>query len=166
MPRRSGRMTKQWLVANASDQFIMANNTVGAFGGINFSGAGTILRTLGEYIIAPTAAPVAADSAVIGVGVIVIGEDNFASGTASTLPEPIEDGEAPWLYRMVHPLFFGGTDPQSGNGAAYVRQLVDVKTMRRVRGDQTLGVIVQYSDVTGTPPLTWTMGSFRYLLAT
>ena len=165
MARRGSRMTKQWITQDGA-QSILTTNTTQSPAGINFSGGGTIIRSMGEYVISATPSPTALDSVFIGMGIIVMNEDTFTTGGTAALPDPIDDGEAPWLYRQVHPFFFAETAVGNASAAASVRKAFDVKSMRRVRGDQTIAMVIQYLDITGAPPVTVTVGSTRYLLAT
>ena len=159
-------MVKSW-IATAGFQDIFTVNTTGIGASlIEFGGAATILRTMGEYVISATVAPAAADTCFVGVGVIVMGRDVANNPSTAVFPEPVDDAELPWIYRAVHPLFFSGTGVDQTSAAASVRASFDVKTMRRFTGNQSLGVVVQYVDVAGGPSVTLTVGLLRVLLAT
>ncbi len=123
----------------------------------------TVLRMFGEYAIAPTTAPVATDSCLITLGVGVVSTDAATLG-GTAMPDPEDEPDYPWLYWMSHALHFPTTsvDPSVASGS--VRKSFDVGSMRKVAPRQSLVVVAQYSDIIGTPPITVTMGSFRFLV--
>jgi len=123
----------------------------------------TVLRMIGEYVITPSANTVAADSAIIGVGIGIISTDAFAVGGAS-LPDPLTDEDFPWLYWKEHPFEFAGAAESSASLAVSVRVSFDIRSMRKMKPKQTLAFVTQYGDVAGAPPLVVHVGSTRVLV--
>ncbi len=103
------RMAKEWTnTLLGTNAFV--GNAGAILGSVAFSIPGTVIRMIGEYVIAATAAPAAVDGAVITMGIGFVSTDAFTVG-ASAMPDPGGDPEFPWLFWKSHALFFGGTDP-------------------------------------------------------
>ncbi len=154
---------KVWTVLAGISQSMTANATF-LGGTFNSSVPFTVLRMLGEYIIAPTDGGtfVAGDAAGITVGIGVVSTDAVGAGA---LPDPASEPEYPWLYWASHVVFLVDNSIASQVGlAGSVRANYDIKTMRKVSPRQSLKVSVDYSDLTGTPPLTVVLGQTRVLL--
>ncbi len=162
-PRFSGhRMNKEWnFIPGVS--FALTGNATVAAGGLQ-PGSATVLRMLGEYIIVPTAVPVALDNADVTVAIGVVSSDAFAAG-AGSLPDPGAEPEYPWLYWASHPLFFPSADATAGGAGISVRRGFDVKSMRKIKPRETLVLVGQYANVVGDPPLTLSIANTRVLLA-
>ncbi len=165
MPRqmRSVRKTKSWFGIGGSAHSFTVNDT--DFGsGFSAGTTFTIMRVLGEYAFGPTAAPSALDVCELSVGLGLVSSDAFTLGETAA-PDPLDEFGYPWLYRASHRLFFTDTGVDPSSAMASGRIAVDVKGMRKIRQDQTLAWIIQYSDLVGAPPVTLVMGSARVLLA-
>jgi len=164
---RSKRMAKEWSFIPATVVAMTANATfVG--GSLLLAGPATILRVIGEYIIGNTVAGVSAsDSAIVTVALGVMSSDAVALG-ASAMPDPGAEGEYPWLYYSSHPFWFNtaGTPAYDEAPRAAVRKSFDVRSMRKMKARESLGLVLQYEDVVGAPPLEFVPGNFRVLLAT
>ncbi len=160
---RVARKTKSWSFIQGSQHLFTGNDT--RFGaGFSVGETFTIMRILGEYTVAPTTAPTAADVVEVGVGIALVSSDSFAVGSSAS-PDPIGDEGYPWMYWASHKLHFPSSSLVSGSMEASVRHRIDVKGMRKIRQDQTLAMIVQYVDVVGTPPITVSLASARLLTA-
>ena len=160
---RGKRMDKMWLfMAGAAVDFVA--NGVQAPSGIAFGQKSTIIRMLGEYIITPTVAPAAQDDCVISLGIIVMGDDLFATGGAG-LPDPQTELGAPWLYWASHDMFFGTTSVDPSSAVSSLRRSFDIHSMRKVTNGQTLAWVLQYTNIGGFPPVTLSVGSTRVLIA-
>ncbi len=160
---RSQRKDKSWIQLPGTTTALTADTTVGP-ASIAFTGKTTVIRMLGEYIVAPTSAPVALDMCAIGVGIIVVGTDVVTTG-GGALPDPISDMGAPWLYWNIHHFFFGTSDVDPPGEASVLRHSFDIRSMRKVGNDQSLIYVLQYSDIVGTPPMTFSQGNVRVLMA-
>ena len=160
------RLVKEWNGLNAIVLDLTADGTV-LGSSLNFASAATVMRMLGEYVITPTSGgPIAADdAAVVSVGVGVVSTDAFNAG-ATAMPDPGSEPEFPWLYWMRHAVYMGaGTvaDNAEQIGGA-VRESFDVRGMRKMKPSESLALIVEYSDLQGTPALTLTFGGARVLI--
>ena len=161
---RSGgrRLSKQWEGLAAIKLALTADTTSGG-GVLNFTTSITILRMIGEYVIAPTSAPAALDAVRIGVGIGVISTDAATLGPTA-VPDPLGEPDFPWLYWADHAFLFSTTDPDSGgNLASSVRHRFDIRSMRKVKPRESLTMIVQYADSVGTPPMSFFAGQTRVL---
>ncbi len=162
---RAPRKTKTWSGIGTA-QALLTGNATAAFAGVSVGETFTIMRVISEYIILPTSTVVALDRVTITMALGIFSTDAFTLG-ATGLPDPSDEPGYPWLYWKSHYLKFTGTDPQlqAATMSGAVRQAVDVKGMRKIRQEQTLGWVVQYTDESGTPPITAAVGSSRILLA-
>jgi len=158
------RKEKLWQGLSIGTQALTGDGTSAGSGSLVFLTTGTIMRMIGEYIIGPSAAVAAGDGVVISVGIGVFSADAVAVG-ASALPDPNDEPEYPWLYRLSHALFFPAvvTEPASEQG--YVRHGFDVKSMRKVKPQEALVAVVQYANFSGNPPIEFVMAPTRVLIA-
>jgi len=92
----------------------------------------------------------------------VISTDAFNIG-ASAVPDPLTDGAYPWLFWKVHAFHFGGVDPENAAEIASVRHSFDIRSMRKVKGNETLAFIFQYADSNGAPAMTLFAAQTRVL---
>ena len=99
--------------------------------------APTLLRSRGNLLV--NAVPDAAtDSDTIGLGLIVVHTNALAAGGAS-LPGPIADQGADWLWHMYVPLDAAGATAEAAvNNWNLMRIEVDSKAMRRVPEDHAV----------------------------
>ncbi len=162
---RGTRMTKEWTGPPGASLILTTTSTV--LGGIlNLNIAGTVLRMIGEYVISPTGAPAAADKVRIGMGIALVSSDAAAVG-GSAIPDPIGDPEYPWLFWADHPFFFidASVDPVAA-AVSQIRFKYDIRSMRKFKPGESLVQVVEYADVSGTPPMTVLTGTTRVLVAT
>jgi len=160
---RIPRKTKTWFGIGGSTHSFTVNDT--DFGaGMSVGETFTIMRVLGEYTIGPRAAPVALDVAQIDLGLAIVSSDAFALGETAA-PDPVDEFGYPWLYWASHKMFFGTNSIGPASDQAMLRRSFDVRGMRKIRQDQTLAWIVQYSDINGAPPLSVEVAGSRVLLA-
>jgi len=158
---RYQKKEKLWVgVGSSHHAFTTAAVQTGS--AFQFTSPQTILRILGEYIIGPTSVPAALDEAFVTVAIGVFSSDAFTLGE-SAMPDPVTEEGYPWLYWRQHAFFFDEAvvDPSSAMGS--VRTVVDVKSMRKVTANQSLGVVVQYVNEVGSPPLHVTFAGTRVL---
>jgi len=163
---RGNRMRKGWLPIGNGTSAMTANGTF-QVGFVNFTGPGTVLRMLGEYIIHNTATVVADDAVLITVGIGLLSTDAIAVAAAAGLPDPGEEPEYPWLYWAEHPLRFPkalSTTISGDSVSGVVRRSFDIRSMRKFKEREGLVVAVQYGNLAGTPPITITMARTRVLV--
>ena len=155
---------KQWdILGGVNDAFTA--NEVAAGAALPFTLASTIIRMIGEYVLAPGGTAVTTgDIADVTVAIGIVSTDAFAAGSAA-LPDPGDDTDYPWLYNKSHPFIFGGTSEDPNSAAASVRVAFDIKSMRKVKPKESLVSVFQYVDVAGTPPIDINMAFTRVLLA-
>ncbi len=131
--------------------------------GLSATAPETVLRMIGEYVVAPDAATVDEDDATITVGIGVVSTDAFTLG-ATAMPDPAAESDFPWLYWKSHPFVFNQTGVDPNVAAAHLRQSFDIKSMRKITARQTLTMIVQYGSITGDPPIQFSAGITRVLV--
>jgi len=156
------RQEKRWDSVGGTFQPMTANG-IFITNSLAFTRSGTILRCLSEYIVFPTAAPVAADDCNVGFGLAVLSSDAVALG-ATAVPEPLGDPEYPWIYWASHTFSFNSATVDNGSPNMSVRKAFDVKSMRKVKPSESLVGVVQYVDGAGAPPMTWSSSQVRVLL--
>ncbi len=158
------RMPKEW----AGMPGIELNFTADATqlgGSIAFATPATVLRMIGEYLVSPTDGGgfVNGDRADITVAIGVVSTDAF---DAAATPDPASEPEYPWLYWADHPVFIPDSTPaERDDVVGSVRRTFDIRSMRKLKPRESLCWVVQYGDLTGTPPLTVGIGQTRVLLA-
>ncbi len=165
MAHRSGnsRMRKSWFGIPGASLALTADSTnIG--NGLAFSAPATVLRMLGNIVMGPTSAPSALDEALITVGIGVFSTDAFALG-ATAMPDPTDEPEYPWLYWASHRLWYPSTSVQTSVAVGTRVIEFDIRSMRKISDRQTLGVVVQYTDVVGAPAIHVGLAAFRVLAA-
>jgi len=159
---RAPRKEKQWAGFPGTVLALTGSGTnLGT--SIPFTSVQTIMRMIGEYVIVPTSDPVATDHATVAVGICKVSTDAFTLG-ATAMPDPNAEPEFPWLYWASHDFYFGDTSADPNSAGATLRHSFDVRTMRKFRPGESAVVVVQYANVAGFPPLTFTYGQIRALL--
>ncbi len=159
---RTARKAKVWDAVPGFTQLLTAAGTT-AIAGLSFSDPSTVIRMLGEYTISPTSAPTALDDVRIAIGIGKVSTDAFTLG-ATALPDPAGEAEYPWLYWAEHSFTYP-SNSTSLAGAASMRKAFDIRSMRKFTVRETLAVVIQYVDITGTPLMTLSFGQVRCLLA-
>ena len=160
---RGMRQRKHWhLLGDVTFNFTA--NATAILG--SFSAAGnepyTVLRLIGELVcVAGAAGVTAADKAVIAVGVGIVTSDALAVG-ASAMPDPGGEPDFDWLWwyqaQMMYPVA-----AQVGGAGEQARIRIESKAMRKVSPRQSVVLLAQYIDITGTPPVS-VLGSARFLI--
>ncbi len=161
---RTPRKEKEWNGTGSSIVAMTADGSFLAGGGFNFSASSTIIRMIGEYVITPTSAPTAGDSAIVTIGAGKVSSDAAALG-ATAMPDPAVEFGYPWLYWASHVFRFAGTSVDGGAAGASLRHRFDIRSMRKFKPNESLAIVVQYSNNAGDPPLTLNLPSWRLLLA-
>jgi len=156
-------MGKQWGTIPSITIPLTADGT-NLGGALVSTTAQTVLRTMGEYIISPTSTPTALDRCNIAVAIGVVSTDAFDAG-AGSVPDPISEGDYPWIYWATHQFFFVDASVDPANAAvAQLRQRFDVKAMRKMKPRENLVFVVEYADGTGAPAMTVQLGTTRVLI--
>ncbi len=156
------KMGKEWVAIPGFDAPLTADGTTlpGFFAG---TVSQTVLRMLGEYIISPTIAPTAGDHCTVTVGIGIVSTDAATVGSTA-VPDPAGDPDFPWLYWKGHPMWYGGTDLNGGNPAGGLRQVFDIRSMRKMKAKESLIICAQYEDGSGAPAVEWKGGATRVLV--
>ena len=161
---RGSRLGKQWdAILGASVALVADGTTLIPPTGMNATASQTVLRMLGEYSISPRTAPVTLDSVRITVGIGVVSSDAASAG-ASALPDPEGEPDYPWLYWASHPIFFMSAVSDPNSQAASLRRSFDIRSMRKMKPRETLTMIVEYTDIVGTPGIQFHAGTTRVLI--
>ncbi len=100
---------------------------------------------------------------LIRAGIIKVMPDAFAAG-AGSIPSPVDDPEAEWLWHSYFPLRALATGNDSLSGGGVQRTEIDSKAMRRVKTNERLVFMVDATILSGSPTMDFTYG-FRTLLA-
>ncbi len=165
--RGGHRMVKHWAsIAGAQITFTASSTKTG--NSVGGSTAETVLRMIGEYSANFTAGStiVAGDKAQIGIGIGVFSADAFVAGAAS-MPEVLDEAEYPWLFWNAFVLTaVEATDVQNTAGVGAVRRQFDIRSMRKLKPREVLGVVAQYIDLAGAPPVDLDVAAIRVLSAT
>ena len=122
----------------------------------------TLLRTRGNVLIAaiPNAA---ADVAMLALGLIVV-SDSAANAGGVSLPGPILDQEADWLWHQYVPLDAVDLISPDANSRAIIHRVeIDAKAMRKIAGDR---VVVLMGEISASGFVTVDVfAACRFLLA-
>ncbi len=161
------RLGKQWDSIAATSQPITAvGTTLGA--SLAVTAAQTVLRMIGGFRLASTGVATAADNCRITVGIGVVSTDAFTAGSGS-VPDPGGEPDYPWLYWKSTHLFYpaavsatAGQGDQTGVGSATV--LFDIRSMRKMKPRESLAWVIEYADISGTPPIQVMLDQVRVLI--
>ncbi len=163
----TARRRMEWtVIPNGSNTFV-ADAVAQVSGSVNFAGAGnTILRMLGELLISQQVALVSTEIRLITSAIGLFSAEAIAAGVAS-MPSPSADPNWPWLWwnstSLVHGV--GALDVTSA-GIGMRRIPFDVKTKRKIRSGESLVMLSNYSEVSGsTGTVTVTAAQTRVLAA-
>ncbi len=149
--QRSQKKAKLWVSIPSFEAGLNANATT-VVAGFGFTSPQTVIRMLGEYLIAPSAAPTAFDRCKVTVGLAKVSTDAFTLGSTA-MPDPAEETSFPWLYWAEHHFNFTSAALTGFSTADVLRRTFDIRTMRKFTSNETLCFIMQYTDIQGTPAL-------------
>ncbi len=158
------RMGKAWTLIPGSTIAMTASATaVGSNVGFNIPG--TILRMLGEWsaVATPGGTFGTGDKAEITVGLGVFNADAVALG-ATAMPEPLDQADYPWLYWKSIIVTVPDSSLTGNEIPAFKTRQFDSRTMRRVKPQETLSWVAQYTDIAGAPPTTVDFPTVRVLV--
>ena len=160
---RSGRRSdytwsgQTWFNAGLGAGQSLGNGSIAVVGA-----AGTIVRVRGQAV-ATMDVGAADDRMVVGLGLIVGSDDQFAAGAAA-FPSPTDDLDGDWLWHGFFPLqSLVGT--QGGEISQTYRLEVDSKAMRRVKQNDQIVCVADGVILAGSPTADVVAG-FRVLFAT
>ncbi len=161
---RPARKDKLWSSLDAFQSTHTANGTI-IGSSLAFAQSRTVLRMIGSFLVMPQNNVAAADSATLTLGIGRVSSDAAALGSTA-MPDPNDQPEFPWLYWASRSLRFLITaTPSTGQElAGYASVDFDIRTMRKVKAGESIAVVSQYVDVTGTPSLTLVWSGCRVLL--
>ena len=161
---RTPRKEKQWnRLLSTQNALVADGTTIGS--SIPFTSSQTVIRMIGEYFITPTSTITGGDTAKICVVLGKVSTDAFILG-ATAMPDPAGEPDYPWLYWAEHIVrYVVSGAPVSGNqiGGSH-RQSFDIRTMRKFKSRESLAWVIQYVDITGTPPIALDIAQTRVLL--
>ena len=103
----------------------------------------TLLRIRGNLLVKGTPNAVADDD-VVGLGFIVATDNAVAAGGAS-LPGPILNPDAPWIWHQYVPLSAGSAGLLGDDIGSVVRVDVDSKAMRKLGISEQLVLVAEIS---------------------
>ncbi len=161
------RMPKHWDSIGVSNVTVFSATSTAVIGGsLAQDEAWTIIRMLGEYLVGPDAStpPVAGDHVAIGVGIAVVSSDAATLG-GTAVPDPVGEAQYPWLYWKVHQMHFETGDLDPSSATASVRQSFDIRSMRKVKPSESLIMVADYLNITGSPAIIFAPGITRVLIA-
>ncbi len=161
---RGARLRKSWEASLGFDQAAIST-TQAELGGFTIGegtiGDTTVLRVRGNILVA--ASPnAAADSDILGLGLIVVTESARTAGGAA-LPGPLNDvGNDGWFWHQFVPLdAVILTAGIAELGGTVVRVEIDAKAMRRVPTDYAVVLVAELQ--TGDMGSVNVTGQFRIL---
>ena len=157
------RMRKRWTALSGFEQDL-ATNSVAAIGQLAFNESVTILRMLGHYVVGLTGGGtfVAGDQADIAVAIGVVSQEAFTVGTTA-LPPPATSSDYSWLYWAINPIQVFNATPTGGELLSFYRVNFDIRSMRKIKSGESLTMVFQYADISGTPPITLNVANTRVL---
>ena len=158
---RAARKAKLWQSIEGFEPNLTTDATV-TLAALPFSSPQTVIRMLGDYVIGPSAAPAATDRATVTIGLCKVSTDAFTLG-ATAMPDPAGEPEFPWLFWAEHDLTFISTAVTGLGAAEVVRRSFDIRTMRKFTVGESLAAVVQYVNISGDPPLRFSMAQTRVL---
>ena len=103
----------------------------------------TIVRNRGQILVKGTPDAVA-DDTVVGLGIIVVSRQAEAVGGTS-VPGPIADPQASWIWHQYVPLSAGQTGIDGADMGSIVRVHIDSKAQRKMNVNESLAFIAELS---------------------
>ena len=122
----------------------------------------TVIRIHGEVIINVTARTAANDSCVCAMGMILQSSAAISAGVAS-MPDPATEIDSSWLWHRQVGIRTNVAPPNGTDILGNRMILIDNKSMRKVKPNQGLVLIVRNLVQTGTITFT-VVASHRFLL--
>jgi len=104
---------------------------------------------------------------IVGIGIGIVTTDAFNVGITA-MPDPQAEPSFPWLYWSVHALRAeiadGATSPADQSGSKLERVVVDSKAMRKVRPNQSLAIMFDAINLSGTGTVAIVVPRIRVLV--
>ena len=158
---RGRRADYQWS-GNTGFQTTISGTQLLGSGAVAINTPGTIVRVRGHCAAALDVG--AADNAmIIGAGLIVVDDDAVAAGAAS-IPSPIDDLDADWLWHGFFALNSISGTQGDANGGQHSQREIDSKAMRRVKQNSNIVMMIDGDVLAGSPTGDFFYG-FRALLS-
>ncbi len=145
MARSGRRVDYEWSGNDAFGGQINSDATT-AFTIVTMGFAGTLMRCRGR-IRASLNGPVDGDKTVVACGLIIVTEEQLASGP-SAMPDPATDLDAEWIwYGSLLLMCQEIVDTASGQVVDTLE--IDTKAMRKFKSSQSIVLIERNVDVSG-----------------
>ena len=158
-PRRS-RVAYEW--GEIAVPVTMLTTTQALLGVFSFAGARTTIRRCRGNLLVTGIVDAALDSEIVGLGLIKV-HDAAANAGGVSLPGPINDGNADWIWHQHVPLFSnavtGASDVALG---MFMRVPLDSKAMRTMNEDNVLALMGELT--TGAMASVRVLGGLRVLV--
>ena len=103
----------------------------------------TFMRHRGNLYVKATP-DATGDDTVVGLGLIVVSDNAAAAGGAS-VPGPINDPDAPWVWHQYVPLDAGTAGLTGDDIGSNVRVMIDSKAQRKVGINETMILVGELS---------------------
>jgi len=148
---RGVRQTTEWIEGpgGGTSQAISAAGEIILGNGISPNLAFTLRRLRGEILYTLTSVAAATDEVRMTSGIAVVSADAFVLGITA-MPDPLEDAGYPWVWWDTVNFNPEIAAPEGVDGVGSVRRVVDSKAMRKMKPDETLAWIVEFSGESGT----------------
>ncbi len=125
--------------------------------------ASTIVRFRGRLRGYLNTAAAADSEKLLACGLILLNADTAAAGAAS-MPEPLSDRDADWIWTDFLTMATVDTTEGSGGGMQFDTIVLDNKSMRRARPSEVVVFVCQPVDLGGTETAT-VFGGLSMLLS-
>jgi len=139
--RAGPRGTKAWDGFTFNETALALTQVV-----LGFTAAGepvTFLRNRGNILVKGTP-DAATDDDIVGFGIITVSDNARAVG-GSSVPGPIADPDAPWIWHQYVPLQAGSAGLLGDDIGSIVRVDIDSKAMRRMTPNENLILVGELS---------------------
>ncbi len=137
-----------WIGVTSSLAALSTTNTLFSF---ISSGVSATIRRIRGAIAVQIAVGAGTDSLMVAFGLAVVSDTARAVGPAS-MPSPIADPAYPWYWHKFVPLVANGTAADGLNGQAQSMMVdIDAKAMRKIRPDQSIVLLGDGLQQSGTP---------------
>ena len=138
--------TRSWVgaIANAVNTITTTQSLISSIGPAEGTPRETLLRSRGNMLVVATP-DAATDVTIAAFGLIVV-HSNAASVGGTSLPGPVADSGADWLWHWMVPLDAVTLTAGDANARTVVeRVVIDSKAMRRIPSDHVVALIGETS---------------------
>ena len=135
-------------------------------GSLAFTVPATILRWRGYVSAMFDETQQVGDQMIITAGALIAPTDTFAAGGGS-FPDPATEPEYSWVWWKEFRLdAFVAAGHSGGWGPNAQRYELDSKAMRKIKPGESLGIVLERSNLTGAPNTLLDIGFLRVLIGT